>query len=241
VGETGLIAESELADAREMMSEEEFAQEYECSFAAALRGAYYGKLLRETEKEGRVRKGVYDPNFKVNTFWDLGFKDDTAIVFAQVCRSEVRVIDAYANRGEALPYYFEVLRKKGYKYKNHFAPHDAGNKSLTSGKSCFDVARECGFEFCPSVRASVQDGINAVRVLLKSCVFEEEKTKELREALSQYRRDYDEKRKVFASRPLHDWTSHFADAFRYLAVNVKDKKEDEREYLSALDEYLRSG
>ncbi len=213
--ETGIVADSELAAARKDMTEDQFAQEFECSFEAAIQGAYYGTLMANADKDGRITRVPYDPAKQVETWWDLGVGDSTAIWFAQRVNAEVRIIDYYEMTGEGLPHYAKVLNAKPYVYSRHVAPHDIEVRELGSGKSRRETARDLGIEFDVAPKLDVDDGISAVRMLLPRCWFDAEKCAQGIECLRQYRKDWDERLKVFRPRPLHDWTSHAADAFRY--------------------------
>lgn len=222
--ETGVIPEAELEDARKIMDEDEFAQEYECSWTASIKGAYYGKQLSEAQTEDRIGKVPYDPRLPVNTAWDLGVGDSTSIWFYQVLGQEVRIIDYHEDSGEGLPYYAKILDQKGYKYGDHWAPHDIQVRELGSGKSRIETAKMLGIEFRIVPNLSIDDGINAVRNTIPRCWFDAKKCELGLQALRNYRKEYDDRRQEYKPRPLHDWSSHAADAFRYLAVGLKDKQ-----------------
>lgn len=223
--ESKLVKEEELEAAKSMMTPEQYEQEFECSFTAAIIGAYYGKLLAEADEQNRVTKVPYDPAYPVHTAWDLGINDCTAIWFAQVFRGgAVHVIDYYENSGVGLDHYAEVLRRKDYHWGDHLAPHDIEVRELGSGKSRLETAFTLGIRFRVIPKMKIVDGINAARMLLPKCYFDKEKTVEGLEMLRQYRQEFDEKRKVFRDHPRHDYTSHSADAFRYLAVGMENKQ-----------------
>lgn len=221
--ETGLLDGKELADARKMMSEDEYAQEYECSFEAAIRGAYYGKEMNDAEDAGRIGSVAYDPRLPVHTAWDLGMADSTVIWFLQVHGNETRVIDVLKGEGVALDWYAKQLQARDYLWGNHYLPHDVEVRELGTGKSRKEVLAELGIKavVCPNIPRA--DGIQAVRMLLPMCWFDRAKCKDGIEALRMYRRDYDEKRQEFRVEAFHDWTSHYADAFRYFAVAHRAK------------------
>jgi phage terminase large subunit len=219
--ETGLIPSTELALARRDLSEEQYAQEFECSFDAAVVGAYYGAQMRAAEAEGRVAGVAYDPAAPVWTAWDLGMRDATAIWFAQVVGREIHVIDYYEASGVDLGHYARELLAKPYLYAGHIVPHDAQAKELGTGKSRLEVLEGLGLKgitLAPMHR--VEDGINAVRVFLPRCWFDVVRCSRGLEALALYRADYDDKLAVLRPRPVHDWCSHAADAFRYLALTL---------------------
>jgi phage terminase large subunit len=221
---TGILPNAELEAAKKDLSVDQYAQEYECSFAAAVSGAYYGTEMAEAYDEKRITKVPYDKQLETITAWDLGIGDSTAIWFLQVHGFEIRVIDHYEASGVGLDHYVKVLREKPYIYGEHILPHDVEVKELGSGKSRKEVLQNLGLTVEVAPKLSIEDGIQAVRALLSRCWFDEEKCRHGIEALKQYRREFDEKNKTFRVRPLHDWTSHSADAFRYFAIGYKKQK-----------------
>lgn len=222
--ETGILDEEELDEARRAMGDDRYEQEFECSFEAAIQGAYYAKEIKTAIADGRVCSVPYDTSTGVWTAWDLGIGDSTAIWFAQYAGREVHIINYYENSGVGLDHYAKALEGMGYHYEGHILPHDVAVKELGTGKSRLEVLNNLGFrniEIAP--RLSVEDGIQAARTLIHKCWFDESKCERGVEALLQYRRQFDEKLKTWKGRPLHDWTSHGADAFRYLAVGKPDE------------------
>jgi phage terminase large subunit len=216
--ETGIVAADELADARRMLTPDEYEQEYECSFDAAIKGAFYGEELKRARLEGRIASIPIERSLGVWTAWDLGVTDATAIWFGQTYGWEERIIDYYEASGAGLDHYAKVLRDKGYQYTKHFLPHDVQVRSLSTGVSRIETLRGLGIDVTVVPQHSVMDGINASRRYMDRCWFDAERCKRGLEALTQYRREYDEKNRVFKINPLHDWTSHAADAFRYRAA-----------------------
>lgn len=217
--QTGILPAHELEAARKDMTEDEYLQEYECSFEASVKGAIYAAELMQARTQGRITRIPVDPILPVDTDWDLGVGDSTAIWFSQSLRSgEVRVIDYYESSGEGLPHYIQVLKAKGYTYGVHTAPHDIQVKEFASGRSRLEAAQSLGINFQVAPNVPIEDGIHAARMLLPRCYFDESKTKAGLEALQHYRRDYNTRLNEFKPTPLHDWASHGADAFRYLAV-----------------------
>jgi len=221
--ETGVIHPSELDDAKSLMDEDEYNQEFECSWTASIKGAYYSTQMAEAEREGRIMTVPYERNLPVQTAWDLGVGDSTSIWFFQVHGPEVRIIDYYEASGEGLPHYAKVLQDKQYVYGTHWAPHDIVVRELGSGKSRLETARVLGITFRVAPHLPVDDGIDAVRNLLPRCWFDSLRCNEGIRALRNYRKEYDERRMEYKTRPLHDWSSHAADAFRYLAVSIREK------------------
>jgi hypothetical protein len=199
--------------------EAHFRQEYYCDFEAAVPGAYYAEALRHAEQEGRVTKVPHDPAASVETWWDLGVSDATAIWFVQYVGKEIHVIDYYEQSGEPLAHYATVLdekrQKHGYNYSRHIAPHDIEARELGTGKPRIKIARQLGIRFDVCPRHYVQDRIEATRNAITRCWFDRDACKRGLEALKQYRKEWDDKRQTFKPHPLHDWTSHAADAFGY--------------------------
>jgi len=223
--ETGLLPPEELEDARKVMTPEQYEQEYECSFEAAILGAYYGREMQRLEAEGRIRSVPYDPSLPVYTGWDLGLDDATAIWFVQVAGAEVRVIDYLETNNEALSSIARsLLNERPYMYGEHYLPHDAEIRELMTAKSRKDTLESLGVRpVRVAPRQNVEEGINAVRNLLPRCVFDEKKCARGIEALRNYQREWDDKLKTFRKTPRHDWASHGADAFRYLAISLSPR------------------
>lgn len=231
--QTKLLPDTELADAQASMSLDQYEQEFECSFEAAIMGAYYGKEMRVLTDAGRITKVEYDSMFPAHTAWDLGYSDDTAIWWYQVVYGELRILDYHSSNGHQVSYYTDLIQSKqnefGYTYGTHYLPHDARAKTLASGgKSIIEqIASKIplsSLKIVPSL--SLQDGIQATRLALMRSWFDAEKCHEGIECLRQYQREYDEDKKVFRDKPRHDFTSHGADAFRMLAIawREEDKK-----------------
>jgi len=219
--ETGLIGAEELAAARRAMTDDQYAQEYECSFEAAIQGAYYGKEMAEADNDKRICRVPYDKSTDVITAWDLGIGDATAIWFCQQVGLEYHLIDYIENSGVGLDWYAAAIKSRPYVYGDHILPHDVEAKELGTGKSRKEILEGMNIKVTVAPRLRVEDGINAVRMVLNRCWFDADKCKRGVEALKQYRTEFDEQRKVFRDKPLHDWTSHPADAFRYLFTGIK--------------------
>jgi hypothetical protein len=217
--ETGLLDEQELFDARQQMGQDRYDQEYECSFEAAIQGAYYAEALKRVRADGRLGRVPIERAIPVSTAWDLGVSDSTAIWFVQIVGREVRVIDYEEGSGVGLDEYSRILRDRGYLYGTHYLPHDIAVRELSTGKSRLETLRGLGLGDIQVVpQHNVQDGINAVRRLLDRVWIDEARCKRGVECLWQYRREWDEKGKTWRNNPLHDWTSHGADAFRTFAA-----------------------
>ena len=217
--ESGLLPQGELNAAKAQLSEDQYLQEFECSFEAAITGAFLGTEMRLAEPRINERV-VFTEGYPVHTAWDLGYRDDTAIWWYQVVGGEVRVIDFFAVSGADIRAIAEVVVNKGYEYGKHHLPHDARAKSLQTGRSIVEqLADHLGIAKLSVVpNIGVQDGIQAIRQMLPRTWFNSVKCGDGIEALRQYQREYDEDKKAFRASPRHDWTSHPADAFRMLAV-----------------------
>ena len=229
--QTGLLDAGYLKQARSVMTEDEYQQEFECSFEASVRGAIFALELQQMRADGRMTRVPYEPLLPVDTDWDLGVGDATAIWFTQSLKSgEVRVIDYYESSGEGLPHYLKVLKDKPYTYGEHWAPHDIQVKEFASGRSRLETARSLGLNFlvCPNV--PIEEGIHAGRMLFPKCWFDEVKCKAGLEALQHYRRDYNTRLNEFKDVPVHDWASHAADAWRYLAVRHKTPEQKREQH-----------
>jgi phage terminase large subunit len=219
------------------MSEEQIEQELECSFAAALIGSYYGKLITEAEAAGRIGKVPHDPGLLVDTFWDLGVSDTTTIWFIQQFRNEVRVIDYLEMSGEGLDYYAACIKgqKQGhehrlkYNYRDHEWPHDGKARDLTTGRERHLSMKDLGVRVNVNDKHDKADQIHAARMLIPRCYFDIERCSRGLESLKNYQRKYDSKNKIFTDKPLHNWASHGADSFM-LAGMVLKPGEDRQAY-----------
>lgn len=220
--QTNVIAETELIAAKSEMGEDKYLQEFECSFNAAVEGSYYGSILNDLEAKDHIQEIPRDDLCRTITAWDLGMGDSTAIWVAQIAGSEIRLIDYYENNGVGLDKYVAWLKENHWDTAEQILPHDVQVRELGSGKSRLEVLQEAGLNVRVAPRMGIDDGIQAVRRLLPRCWFNVPKVKVGLDCLRNYRRDYDDKRKVFFDRPLHDWSSHASDAFRYLAIGMDE-------------------
>jgi len=215
--ETGIISDLELNEAKHLMPDEVYEAEFECSFDSAALGSIYAKGLTKAEEEKRITKVPYETGIKVNTYWDLGMADKTAIWFVQQKGSAFHIIDYYEDSGESLEFYATVLDEKKYIYDTHYLPHDANVRELGTGVSRVETAQSLGMRTSIVPKLPVEDGINAVRMVLSRCWFDHEKCKYGIDALRQYRWATTERGEV-KNKPEHSWCSHAADSFRYFAV-----------------------
>jgi hypothetical protein len=236
--ETGIIPAAELARQKALMLDNEYQQEFECSFDAAITGSVYGRQMAAAETNGRFRVEIYDSAHPVNTAWDLGFDDSTAIWFWQKIGNEIRLVDYYENSGQDIEHYCEVIRLKPFKYGKHFVPHDAANKLLAAGgRSIVQQAHALGVSMHVVSATSQQNGIEAARKTIEICWFDAETCKDGIAALKQYQFEFDADKKVFRSKPRHDWSSHGSDAFEIIGQVFKnDIKEKEAEKPRFLNE-----
>ena len=226
--DTGVFSVEQLTtERREMMreygpddGEARYRQEYLCSFAAGVLGAYYARQIDDAESEGRICRVPHDPKLPVHTAWDLGIGDATAIWCMQLVGAEVRAIDYIENSGVGIDWYVRELDKRPYKWGEHILPHDADVKELGTGRSRLEVMQSLGLRNTRVLAAqSVEDGINAVRMLLPQMYFDAAKCERGLVCLRHYHRAWDEKRRTYQDRPYHDFSSHGADALRYFALS----------------------
>lgn len=204
------------------MPEALIKQEYYCSFTAGVMGSYYADLIAQAREDERIRHVPWEPRLRTYTSWDLGVGDSTAIWFWQVFGKEFRVIDYYEAEGEGLPHYAKVLDRKPYVYEEHFAPHDIKVRELGTGATRLEMAADLGIHFTVVPKLSVEDGIEASRDLLPQCYFDSVKCVDGLKALTHYRKQYNERTNSYSSKPLHDWSSNGADAFRTFAVKASE-------------------
>lgn len=225
--ESEILPADEIADAQRTMSADQFRQEYECDFEAAITGAVYGPEMRQAQSDGRIAEFAPWPNVPVHTAWDLGYSDATAIWFFQAAQGEVRIVDYYESNGQTIAHYAAVLRDRGYKYGTHWLPHDAVPATFASGgRSALEQLGEYlgrgSLRVVP--RLDLQDGIQATRLAFPRLCFDVDKCRDGIEALRQYQYEWDEDKKTFKLKPRHDWTSHPADALRYLAIAYREER-----------------
>lgn len=218
--DTGAISAEIIEEERASgMSEEMIQQEYYCSFEGSVEGSYYSDLIRRAREDGRICSIPVESTVPVNTFWDLGLNDTTVIWFHQRVGKENRFIDYYETNGEGLQHYAQVLRDKAYYYGDHYLPHDVEVTELSTRKTRKQTLKDLGVQPIKTVPRvqDINEGIQTVRNVFNTCWFDEKRCKEGIRSLESYRKDYDEKNQTFRSRPLHDWASNGADAFRQFA------------------------
>lgn len=194
---------------------------HNCSFEAALKGAYFGEQMNDAVNDGRISSNiVHRPDLPVMTAWDLGMGDTMVIVFAQCVDERINIIDCISASGKTLDYYIREVQKRPYNYSFHFGPHDLAVRDLTAG-SRLEYARKLGIAFKVNPRVShKEDSINAARAILPRCAFNIDKCPQLIEALKAYTKKWNDKLQTYSDTPLHDWASDYADAFQCLAMGL---------------------
>lgn len=225
-----LSADQVESERRKGMPEDMIQQEFYCNFNRGQEGSYYGRQIEQLRKKNQITRVDFDPAVPVRCYFDLGIGDSTAIWFAQFVGKEVHLVNYYENSGEGLAHYARVLddyrRETGCIYDLLVAPHDIAARELTSGKTRLETARRLGLNFRVAPKLSLESGIEAVRMLLSRCWFDEKRCEHGLKCLENYRKTYNEKFRVYGDRPFHDYTSHGADAFRYLAITESDLRPD---------------
>jgi len=200
-----------------------FRQEYLCDFQAGVIGAYYTREMAAADEEGRIKALRADPVVRVHTAWDLGNRDSTAIWMFQIIGGETRCLDFLESSGVGLQWYVRELNNRanmrGWVWGDDILPHDAEGLE-SQDKTRNQILQSLGRSTIVLPNARIHDGISAARATLRNTWFDAENCKRGIEALRQYRKEWDDKRKVFHDRPLHDWASHPADAYRYLALGI---------------------
>ncbi len=216
--DTKLLTDEQISDARKEMTEEEFEQEYNCSWEAYMRWSVYWKELSLAHSEGRVKEWLYDPELEVYTFWDLGISDAMSIWFVQISNGQIRIIDRYSNTGYGLEHYSGIIKSKPYRYKNHYFPHDIRQREISTGLTRMETAIKLMWDICKIVPMStIESGIDAGRLLFKN-IWIDSNLEEFINNLSLYQYEWDDKLWQFKKQPVHDFTSHDADWFRYMAI-----------------------
>ncbi|WP_425044055.1 terminase large subunit domain-containing protein [Primorskyibacter sp. S87] len=220
--DTNVLDDSEIARMKRLMSTEMFRQELECSFDAALPGAYYATQMEAAAAENRITKLAYDSAHPVICAVDLGFADALAIWYAQQVGNTIQIFDYEEHHGMSLDALAKHWHDKPFPIDQVILPHDAKVRELGTGKSRLEILQQRGVDGIICRNIPITDGIEATRLMLARCYFDKQGCELGLEALRAYRSEYDDKRKVQRLTPLHDWSSHGADALRYLAVGIDD-------------------
>ena len=220
--QTGIIASDELADARRTMTAEQYAQEYECSFDAAVVGAYYGKEVSIAEAEKRIGRMPLEKSADVFACWDLGISDQMAIWIGQIIGREWHWLRYYENSSQPLDHYIDYIKALPFTVHQHYLPHDGEARELQTGKSRKQFLEERGFNVDIVPRHEPMDGIDAARLRFNRMWFDADNCARGIDCLRMYRAEFDDKNGVLRSKPLHDWASHGADAFRCGVMGADD-------------------
>lgn len=218
-----LSAEDIESERRDGMSEELIQQEFFCSFDIGIEGSVYGKYLNKMIAENRVCNIPFDYATRVCTYWDLGLSDDTTILFVQHVGHEIRIFDSYSNKGEGLHHYAKVLQDKKEEYNlvydRHYAPHDIRQRELSSARTRWHIARDLGITFDIIPNLPIHEGIELARIMFSKLYIHEKKCEYLIKCIENYHFQYNDRLDIFSDKPVHDWSSHYCDALRYLGVS----------------------
>jgi hypothetical protein len=218
----------------------EFPSTPEECWETSLDGNYYSSYLTKARQEGRITSLFHDPTKPVYSAWDLGYSDSTSIWLFQIDGQRINILEYYENSGEALPYYIEWIKAKRYTYEAHFTPHDASQHEYGSGLTRTEIAKGLGVCFTQVPSLSVVEGIDAARNILNRCYFDEKGCYQGIKFLDAYRKQWNDKHGCWSTKPLHNFASHCADAFRMLAIGVNDLKNSNsvEDTYKAVDRYL---
>ena len=222
--ETNIVDEEELGNALTVMGKAKYDQEFECSFLGNLENSIFGDLVQELDDKGSIGAVPYDPSLPVNTAWDIGYNDSTSIIFFQLLNHQINIIETYEDDNEALPHYIKILQDKDYIYDTHYGPHDLDVTEFSNGKTRREVASALGVRFRIAPRILLEDGIHAVKMLLPRCKIDSDNCADLLIALRHYHRKFNDKERIFKSKPVHDFSSHMCDALRCLATGLDENK-----------------
>lgn len=214
------LHEIEREKSQGLMSDDFIQQEFYCSFDMGVEGSYYAKYLDRMRVKGQIGVVPWESAFKVHTAWDIGVRDSTTIIFFQTVGQTVRIIDCYENSKVGLEHYIKVLDQKPYTYGKHIAPHDIRVREFGTGMTRVEKARQLGINFTIAPDVSIEDGIESVRSCFSKVWIDEVSCRAFLKSLENYRQEWDSKRKVYKGHPLHDFSSHWADAMRYLAISL---------------------
>lgn len=218
--DTGVISLEEINKERQTLSEDMIQQEFFCSYTAGVEGSYYGRYLDKMRLNNQIGTIPWEPSFKVHTAWDLGVHDKTVILMFQVVGNCVRIIDMIEGQDKGLDQYAKILKEKPYVWGQHFAPHDIKVRELSTGLSRLELARRLGIPFIVLPNLPIEDGIELCKVNFQKIWIDDAKCLSLVKALESYRREWDNKRKVYRDNALHNDASHYADSFRYLNLSL---------------------
>ena len=227
VDDTNLIAQEEIEDSRDIMTMDEFQQEWYCSFEASIKGAYFARELSLMREQGRIKIVPYDEGLKVHTVWDLGIGQAMGVGFFQRVMNEIKMIDYWeGSNKEGIPQAIKAIKNKSYVYGLHFAPHDINTTDIGTGKTRKETASSLGIEVEDVPRMSVDDGISAAKLFLNKLWVDKNNCEIWLDYIAQYHQEWDDNRGMFTQKPYKDFTSHAADVLRYAAL-VENKMTNE--------------
>jgi len=219
--QTQHLTQEALEIERSEMSYDLFMQEYFVSFDQGVEGSVFAKVMNQINLNNQITDVPWESSYPVFTSWDIGYADNTVILFYQVIGQSIHIIDYYEKNQEGLEHYIKYLDTKPYKYGGHIAPHDMANHSFSTGVSRKDMAARLGINFLISPKLPLADGIEASKVALVKCYIDDVKCAQLVKNLNLYRYVWDEKRQMYSDTLFHGPESHSVDAFRYLSVSYK--------------------
>jgi phage terminase large subunit len=237
--QSGILPKEELELIRSKMDASDYEQEYECSFTASLKGAIYGTEMEVAENEGRVKDFDLDPALPVDVVCDLGFTDDTVLVFFQKSFNQILIHEVYSNNEQNWDTYLDEMENRNV--REVYLPHDARAKNLQTGRSIVEQTIRRGYRPRLVPDHKLRDGISATRKLLPYVYWNLPLCSGGIEAMKSYRRQWDDKFGCYRERPVHDWSSHIADAVRYLGVVFSQLTEDAPSRIILPNEDKRAG
>ena len=217
--QTGILSEQELALARKTMTPEEYAQEYECSFDAAVKGTFYGAEIERAENEKRICSVSYDTAAPAYAAIDLGIGGATAIWVFQLIGNEIHLLKFIQDKDQKLSYYVDWLLQLPYRVETLFVPHDAEQRELQTGMTRTQFLQSRGVSCQLLHKSAIDGGIAAVRVAFSRMWFDKAGCGLGIDCLRMYRRAWDPKRKTFSENAFKDWSEHGADALRYVVMS----------------------
>lgn len=219
---TKQIPPKDLAEMKKLMDPEQYAQEMECSFEASVRGAIYARQMEEMQAEGRIGHYPLDRMSPTHVIMDLGFRDLTAVGFVQERPDGLVMGHSYAESMKPISHYIKYVTDfwgdRSLRPGQIWLPHDARAKSLQTGRSIIENFRSANLRPRIVPELDLLDGIAAARKMFPHWYIHEEGNDQLILALKSYHRKYDEERKVYLDVPVHDWSSHYADMWRYANI-----------------------
>ena len=216
-------------------------QEYFCEVTGFVRGAIYLKQIQEAENQNRLCRLPFEKSLDVDCFFDLGRSDDTSILFIQTVGKEIRIIDSHSQNGQDISFYIDFLKSKEYRYGTIYLPHDAEMKRIEHKKSVKAQFEDAGFRVKIVPREDVQVGIRAVKKIFPRLYIDSIRCEDFLDAVRSYHREYDDKKQSYSIHPEHDWSSHYADALRYLALGYEERRVPDNRKKAEIDSRLKAG